>query len=390
MKLNSLKNLDFVKRYYEIDYKTRKNVGIFFIVFILLIGLYLLIAPYKYTTISSILPPKQTNSQMVPSNVLNTMNLPAGISNLGSGNLSQVYSEVLKSYSVFEFVYDSLKLNHSRFFKGLKKSEIYDLYRTNMDVVVNRSGIIYITFSFGTHFLPSKVSKDSAARLSAEIPNVAITALDYIIRQRNNSISKLTKDFIGSEIENYTAKLDSVEIEIEKFQRANKVLEIDEQTKAIFQQANQVAVDLAKAEVDYNLAQKIYTENSQNLAIMKENLRKLQEIYSKIQKGGITGNDNLAIPLENVPTLIRQYTNLSRTKEIYEQVLIYLQTQYFQEAIQEKRDVPQVEILDWATIPTEKSYPAYRATIMLALVIDLALSITFLYYSWRKKILNKK
>jgi len=65
--------------------------------------------------------------------------------------------------------------------------------------------------------LPSKVSKDSAARLSAEIPNVAITALDYIIRQRNNSISKLTKDFIGSEITNYTAKLDSVEIEIENF-----------------------------------------------------------------------------------------------------------------------------------------------------------------------------
>jgi len=351
----------------------------------ILIGLYLLIAPYKYTTVSSILPPKQTSTQMIPSNLLSTMNLPTGISNLGSGNLSAEYSEVLKSYSVFEFVYDSLKLNHSRFFKGLKKNKIYDIYRTNMDVVVNRSGIIYITFVFGTHFLPSKVSKDSAARLSAEIPNVAITALDYIIRQRNNSISKLTKDFIGSEITNYTAKLDSVEIEIEKFQRANKVLEIDEQTKAIFQQANQVAVDLAKAEVDYNLAQKLYAENSQNLSLTKENLRKLQEIYSKIQTGGITGNDNLAIPLENIPTLIRQYTNLTRTKEIYEQVLIYLQTQYFQEAIQEKRDVPQVEILDWATIPLEKSYPAYKATIILGFVIGLAIAITFLYYSWRRQ-----
>jgi capsule polysaccharide export protein KpsE/RkpR len=385
MKLDSLKNLEIFRNYFAIDYKTRKNVGIFFLGFMILIGLYLLIAPYKYTTVSSILPPKQTSTQMIPSNLLSTMNLPTGISNLGSGNLSAEYSEVLKSYSVFEFVYDSLKLNHSRFFKGLKKNKIYDIYRTNMDVVVNRSGIIYITFVFGTHFLPSKVSKDSAARLSAEIPNVAITALDYIIRQRNNSISKLTKDFIGSEITNYTAKLDSVEIEIEKFQRANKVLEIDEQTKAIFQQANQVAVDLAKAEVDYNLAQKLYAENSQNLALTKENLRKLQEIYSKIQKGGITGNDNLAIPLENIPTLIRQYTNLTRTKEIYEQVLIYLQTQYFQEAIQEKRDVPQVEILDWASIPLEKSYPAYKATIILGFVIGLAIAITFLYYSWRRQ-----
>ena len=149
----------------------------------------------------------------------------------------------------------------------------------------------------------------------------------------------MTKDFIGTEIDNYTAKLDSVEREIETFQKANKVLEIDEQTKAILQQANQVAVELAKAEVDYALAQQLYAENSQNLDLMRKNLYKIREIYSKVQQGGITGNDGFSIPLENLPTLVREYTNLMRTKEIYEQVLIYLQTQYFQEAIQEKRDV---------------------------------------------------
>lgn len=390
MKLDSLKNTNFFRHYYEINYKTRKIAGIFFVVFLLAIGLYLLIAPYKYSTVSSIFPPKQTNSQMLPSSLLGSMNIPMGLTNLGGSSLSLVYSEVLKSYSVFEYVYDSLNLERTRFFKGVKKNKVFKLYRTNMDVVVNRSGIIYITYSFGTSFFPSKAIKDSAALLSAKIPNTAITALDYIIRQRNNSLSKMTKDFIGTEIDNYTAKLDSVEREIETFQKANKVLEIDEQTKAILQQANQVAVELAKAEVDYALAQQLYAENSQNLDLMRKNLNKIREIYSKIQQGGITSNDGFSIPLENLPTLVREYTNLMRTKEIYEQVLIYLQTQYFQEAIQEKRDVPQVEILDWATVPLEKTYPSYRATLILSFIIDLGLVITFLYFSWKRQTLDKK
>jgi uncharacterized protein involved in exopolysaccharide biosynthesis len=79
-----------------------------------------------------------------------------------------------------------------------------------------------------------------------------------------------------------------------------------------------------------------------------------------------------------------------RTKEIYEQVFIYLQTQYFQEAIQEKCDVPQVEILDWAEIPIEKSYPSYRSILLLAFIIDVAFYFTFLYYSWKRQTQNKK
>lgn len=390
MKLTFLNRTEIYQKFLEIDFKKRKSAGIFFISFLLLIGFYLLISPFKFSTISSILPPKQTGSQGMSSNLFGTMNLPMNIPNLSGSSLSLVYSEVLKSYSVFDFIYDSLNLNNSRFFAGLKKNKVYEIYRTNIDIVVNRSGIIYITYTFSTNFFPSKTTKDSAAILSAEIPNLAITALDYVIRQRNNSLSKLTKDFIGSEIDNYTHKLDSVERQIENFQKTNKVLEIEEQTKAVMQQSNQIAVELAKAEVDYNLAQKLYTENSQNLAILRANLNKLRELYSKIQSGGISSNDQASIPLENVPTLIREYTNLMRTKEIYEQVLIYLQTQYFQEAIQEKRDVPQVEILDWAEIPIEKSYPSYRSILLLAFIIDVAFYITFLYYSWKRQTPNKK
>ncbi|HAW08091.1 MAG TPA: hypothetical protein DCW42_02825 [Bacteroidetes bacterium] len=385
MKLNSFKNWEIVQQYYELNYQTRKFASIFFISFLVVIGIYLLIAPFKFSTVSSILPPKQSSSQMLPSSIMNSMNIPAGISNFGSSSLSHVYSDVLKSYSVFTFTYDSLKLGNSRFFKGVKKDKIYDIFRESMDVVVNRSGIIYISFSFGTSYFPSKAAKDSAAILAAAIPNIAMTGLDYVIRQRNNSLSKLTRDFIGSEIENYTTKLDSVELEVEKFQTKNKVIEIDEQTKAVLQQANQVAIELAKAEVDLNIAKNLYSENSQNLSMKRDNLNKIKEIYSKIQKGGITDNDAFSIPLENVPALVREYTNLMRSKEIYEQVLLYLQTQYFQEAIQEKRDVPQVDILDWAAVPTERSYPSYKATLLLAFIIDLAIVLTFLYYSRNKQ-----
>ncbi len=390
MKFTELTNTSLKELY--ITYKNnRKTANIIFFTLLGLLIVFLIITPFKYQADASIMPPKQQSGQMNFGSMLQNMNLGAmsgGLGSLQQSNLSLFYGEALKSRSVANYIIDKLNLRKSKFFQNYKEGQIQEIVTQSIDVLVDRSGVIYLSTYVWTDFFPNSQEKDSAAILSSAIANTAIEALDFIIRQRANNISSKTKDFIAGEIQIYTKKLDSVQNSLEIFQTNKKVLELEEQTKAIVSQANELSVELAKAEVELNLAKKLYSENAQSLKVLQENYNTLRSQFNKIQTGGLTGEDQFSIPLKDIPFLIRQYTNLIREQKLYEQILAYLRTTYYQEAIAEKKDVPQVDVLDWATKPYKKNAPTYSLSIIIGLIIDFFILSMFVIFKHSRNKLN--
>lgn len=382
MKFTELTNTSLKELF--ITYKAnRKTTNIIFFTLLTLLVVFLIISPYQYLADASIMPPKQQSNQMNMGAMLQNLNLGAmsgGLGSLQQSNLSLFYGEVLKSKSVANYIIDTLKLRKSQFFKNYKEGQLQEIIIQSLDILVDRSGVIYLSAYVWTDFFPNSEDKDSAAILSSQIANTAIQALDYIIRQRANNISSKTKDFIAGEIQVYLKKLDSVQNSLEVFQSNKKVLELEEQTKAIVAQANELSVELAKAEVELNLAKKLYSENAQSLRVLQENYNTLRSQFNKIQTGGLTGEDQFSIPLKDIPNLIRQYTNLIREQKLYEQILAYLRTTYYQEAISEKKDVPQVDVLDWAAKPYKKNAPTYSLALIIGLIIDFFIVLIFIIY----------
>ncbi len=382
MKFTELTNTS-IKDLYSTYRRHRKTANITFYIFLGLLILYLIIAPYKYSADASIMPPKQQSNQMNVGSMLQNMNIGAmsgGLGSLQQSNLSLFYGEVIKSRSVANYIIDKLHLRKSMFYENLKEGQIQEIVTQSIDVLVDRSGVIYLSVYVWTDLFPNSEAKDSAAILSSKIANTAVEALDFIIRQRANNISSKTKDFIAGEIQIYLNKLDSVQNLLQVFQSDKKVLELEEQTKAIVSQANELSVELAKAEVELNLAKKLYSENAQSLKVLQENYKTLRSQFNKIQTGGLTGEDYFSIPLKDIPLLIRQYTNLIREQKLYEQILAYLRTTYYQEAIAEKKDVPQVDVLDWATKPYKKDSPTYSLSLVIGLIIDFFIVFMFVIF----------
>lgn len=386
MKFTELTNTSLKELF--LTYKAnRKTTNIIFFSLLALLVIFLIISPYQYLADASIMPPKQQSNQMNMGAMLQNLNLGAmsgGLGSLQQSNLSLFYGEVLKSKSVANYIIDTLKLRKSQFFKQYKEGQLQEIIIQSLDILVDRSGVIYLSAYVWTDFFPNAEDKDSAAILSSKIANTAIQALDYIIRQRANNISSKTKDFIAGEIQIYLKKLDSVQNSLEVFQSNKKVLELEEQTKAIVAQANELSVELAKAEVELNMAKKLYSENAQSLKVLQENYNTLRSQFNKIQTGGLTGEDQFSIPLKDIPNLIRQYTNLIREQKLYEQILAYLRTTYYQEAISEKKDVPQVDVLDWAVKPYKKNAPTYSLAIIIGLIIDLFVVFIFVMFKHSK------
>jgi capsule polysaccharide export protein KpsE/RkpR len=362
--------------------QNKKQLHIILISIFAVAIIYSLITPYQYDADASIMPPKQQNNALNLSSIVQSSGLGtlSGLGGMQQSNLSLLYSSVIKSRSVTNFIIDSLKLKKTSFFKNVPKYKFNEVISDALDVIIDKSGVIFVTASVRTSYFPTKVLKDSAALLASQIANTSILGLDYVLRQRNNSISAKTKDFIGKEIRDYSIKLDSIQFEIEKFQENNKVLEIEEQTKAIVLQANQLAAELAKAEVELNITKNLYSENAQTVKTLEESYNILKNQFSKIQSGGLTSTDNFSIPLNKVPKLIRQYTNLIREQKLYEQILVYLRTIYYQEALQEKKDVPQIDILDWSVVPEKESFPSYKLILAFTLLLELFVILIYLLY----------
>jgi len=353
-------------------------ISIFTFVGVLILLSYII--PQKYVAVSSLMPPKKEGgSAGLSSFIQNFAGGGLSLGNIGQSDQSKVFGEIVKSRTVAEYIIDKMNLKSIEPYSKLSRDKLNNYVLSRISVDVDKSGIIYIASKIETGFFPSSNEGKTASKFAADMVNIAVEGLDMVIRDRNMSSARQSKEYVEKEIFGYMQKLDSIETRLETFQKENKVLAIDEQTQAIVSQAIEVGAQLAKADLEKNLALLQYQIGSPQYKFYEKQHELLSEQYRKIQSGGLTKDESFSLPLDKVPGLIKEYVTLFRERKIIEQVLLYLETHRHQEAIQEKRDVPVVEVLDSAYAPEDRDSP--KRTLMAALGFLLSVIFVFIYIS---------
>lgn len=347
--------------------------------------LYSFIMPNTYTAQSSVLPPTKDSPTGGLSSFIQNFTGGLSIPGVSQSDQSKLFGEILYSRTVIEHVIDSMSFRNFPKFAELKREDLENFVRKSLSINVDKTGIIYIAAEYKTDYFPNQETMQKAAEISAGMANYAVKGLDHIIKNRTMTNARKSREYIQSELFGYKIKLDSIATAIEQFQINNKVIAIDEQTQAIVTQAIEVGTMLVQAELELNLARLQYNSASPQISFYENQLELLREQYSKIQYGGLTSTDAFSISLDKVPSLLKEYTDLFRERKILEQVIIYLETQKHQEAIQENRDVPVIEVLDEA-IPAEKrSAPQRSLMLVLSIFLSTLLTtITLVISAYRK------
>lgn len=366
---------------FKLIYLNKKFAVISVFIFVVFVILLSFTVRHQYVASSSLMPPKKDGGGAGLSSFIQNFTGGGGLSlgSIGQSDQSKVFGEIVKSRTVAEYIIEKMNLKQIEPYSLLSRDKLLKFVYQCLSVDVDKSGIIYISSSIETGYFPSGTDGKSAAKFAADMANFAVEGLDLVIRNRNMSSARQSKEYVEKEIASYMVKLDSIETRLETFQRENKVFAIDEQTQAIVTQAIEVGSQLAKADLEKNLALLEYSAGSPQYKFYDKQHELLSEQYKKIQKGGLTDNESFTIPLDKVPALIKEYVFLFRERKIIEQVLLYLETQRHQEAIQEKRDVPVVEVLDNALAPEERNSP--KRSVMVILGFILALIFVTLYIS---------
>ncbi len=351
----------------------------FYIIFVIslcvVIVVYSLIMPFTYSAGASILPPKKEGGAGGLSSYLQSVAGGLDIGGMGQSDQSKLFASILGSRTVSEHVINELKLKELPELKELNNDKLAKFVSQSITTETDKAGIIYIVAVYKTGFFPSSEEQNRVAKLAADMANTAVAGLDRVVRERSLSSAKKSKEYIESQLVVYKSRLDSVSLEMQAFQTKNKVISIDDQAQAIVTQAIELGSQLAKSELEYNLAKLEFNDNSPRLKFYQEQLSLLNEQYRKIQSGGITGDDAFAIPLDSIPSLMKDYADLFRQRKVYEQVIMYLETQHHQEAIQEKRDIPIVEVLDKARLPEERTSPNRFAMLIVTFFVANILGV---------------
>jgi len=353
--------------------KQKKFLFYFIGIFTILIFIYSIICPREYEAYTSIMPPEKSNTPGISSMLSSFAGGALSLANIDQSAKTVLYTEMLKSRQVASYIAEKLNLKEHRLFKKMNRDDMLYEILSLMDVSNNRSGIIYVNVAVKTPYFASKKEKDETAKLASDIANYAYIALDSINRSISSTKAVQKKEFIERVLLEKQLELDSIDRELEKYQSNNKVLAIDKQTQAIVTNAITIGSELAKAEIELNLMLQEYENTSPVVRIQKEKVANLKNQYNRIQSGGLTSSDEFSIPLQNIPNIIREYTNLLRQQKILEQVNIYLETQKYQEAIQAQNDVSIIEQLDYAEPAIDPVSPRVMTTTIFGFLLSVIL-----------------
>jgi capsule polysaccharide export protein KpsE/RkpR len=342
--------------------------------------------PKTYETNFRIVPSKESGSN--GGSLLNMLSNSAGLAIPGGSSNSQVNlllelykSRRLASILLNDSIFIDLKNN-----KQLNEEVKFNLIKGIFDIKQEKTGYLNITVSYSTDFLPDEKQKIDVIKKVKLIAEKSVKIVDSLINLKNNNNAKRTRIYLDNELQKYYSLVDTVGNKMQGFQEKQNVLDIEAQTKATISQVVDLASELAKLQSDLNIAKIQYTENSPIIKSLSKQIEFTKQQINKIQKGLFLESDDYSLSLDKVPGLTKDYTSLFRNRKIIEQVIVYLETQKHQEAIQEDKRIPNLDLIDEPYEPSSPAKPNVKLMGLSAFLITLFITyLISLVIEYRKQ-----
>lgn len=371
-KILTLQNIYYLLR------QRLKRIIIFVSLSVLVVLAYTFIQPKAFRS-STVLV---MTDESLPGMASMIQNLP-GASLLGQSapTRSQTYSEIVRSREIAKFIADTLSLSSNPIFSGLDEENIHLAVSASISTRLTRGGLLEVSVSTATPWFPNSIEEAEAAQLSAKIANAAAQGLDKYNLEKSSSKARRKRVFAEKMLNTKKVELDSIDGTLEDFKRKNKLLVLETQSQATVQQAVSVGSELAKAQIELQSKLLEYGEDAAVIDVYRKKVSSLRNQFQRMQSGGANDGDKVSLPLGDVPSISRRYVTMVRDQKILEQVIAYLESQKYQEGIQEASDLPTIEQLDRALVPSERYSPNRKLAIILALFISFAGSVA--YYIFR-------
>lgn len=322
-----------------------------------------LVLPKWYKATAVVMPSESTSSFGI--------NLPSSLSSLGIGsglvgnNQTFRLLTILKSRTMLEIL-DS-KYDFQGRYKRKYKFETYEFLRKNF------------TFKLGDQDQLVINLYDRNQNDVADILNYAIIKLDSINIDLAISKARQNKEFIEKRYFEVLNNINSLEERVLTFSKENSVLSINEQVIATITAAAEFKAKITAKEIEVSLLKNSY-EGGILLRNAEEELSNMKNYYSDYFE---SSDDDIYLEIKKIPELSLEYLKIQQELEYHKKIMEYLAPQYEEAKILEIKDIPTIQVLDWAIRPEWKTKPK-RAIIVIGVFL-FSFIVACLYHILRDK-----
>ncbi len=340
----------------------------------------LLIMPETYVAGAILLPPdKSEGGVSLTSIVQSSKSLDfAGLSENAS---AETLAKMITSRSVADSLITRFDLMKRYDMEPFLRPIAIDAVLANFDVTADRQGFISVRFAARTDWFPTRDDETKTRALVSKVVNASIELLDHMNREKNIGKARRSREFLGIMRIKKRKELDSLQMRMQVFQKANKAYSISDQAQVSLDALIMIQTEINKKEIEIASAETEY-QGGPILQRLRSQLELLKKQKSQMESGNL-GTTRTGFPLSGVPELMRQYVGLKLDLEVATQVYTFIETQYHHEAVQEARDLPTVQVLDEATPPVFRSSPKRTFLLSIALVVLAIIGVVVVFIAER-------
>lgn len=297
--------------------------------------------PKWYSATAVILPPGEENSRFSDIG-LGALLGSAGIdvfSNASSGQSR--FLAILKS--------DRLMFTLIRKFDLRNKYEVDDLesaleiLRKKFSLLVEDENQIFVTI----------LDKDQDA--VSEMTNEAVRILDSLNIVLSNTQARSSREFIETRVNEVLDTLKIFEKKLTDFMKREGILSLGDQVTVGVERAAEMKAIISAKEIELYVAEKMMDRNQPIIKQLRHELNQYKKNYERFFKSDTS--HQLLPSFLDVPELGAELTRLQRGIEYHVKLLEFLGPQYEQAKINEAKDIPTLQVLDWAVRPEKKARP---------------------------------
>jgi len=342
-------------------------LGVFLLSFVLSYAAIYFLIEEQFEATALIIPREDDASGLLGGLLRSTKGLPLGIGMKSSNSEMDMYMTIIYSRTMMEDLIQRFGLLEVY---GLDTSDI-----AHMEEAIKRLRKEVITKETDESAFLVTVRAGTRER-SAEMTNFIIQKMNEKIINLKLSRSVENRVFLGKRVNEIDLQLKQAEDSLRAFQERTGLLDAKTQLQGILSAYTSLETELIAKRFQQGILERLYDKESPQVMEVKMRIQEYEKQMTQLRSRRDPGSPLL--PLESLPRTTAEFLRRYRDVQIKSLLMEYVMPLYEQAKIEEKKDYPVLQVIDYAVPPAKKSYPPRTIFSLVGAISVLLLVFTYM------------
>ena len=226
--------------------------------------------------------------------------------------------------------------------------------------------------------------RSKTAKKSANIVNYILEILNQKVIELNVTKSRDNRIFLEKRYAELKQNLRIVEDSLQRFQERTGLYEAKEQLKLIASAYTELETKISMKKIELEILENMYEKESPQADILRSEVNLMESELNGLKRN--KNDESFLLSLNSLPENMKSFLRLFRDIEIYTAILEFIVPLYEQAKLEEQKNIPVLQVIDYGVVPEKKAYPP--RLLFSAIATFIILSIVSLFIVFKEIIQN--